>query len=55
MAFVPIKYAEGDIGGTFRGTKRRFQWYFDLGKTSYHLLIDCSRLTNRRKILLNNE
>lgn len=55
MSFNPIRMHEEDIGAAVKGSKRKFQWHFELDGNSHHLVLECSLLTNKRRLSLNGE
>lgn len=52
--FKPLKSHQELIGPRIRGSKKRFDWEFDLEGRRYVVSLECSFLTNKRRVYVDN-
>jgi len=53
--FIPIDLREDFIGGLLRISKKHFEWKLELDKTVYSIELECSYLTNKRRVYLQKQ
>ena len=55
MSFNPIRFNEENIGATIKGSKKKFQWTFEMDGRSNTIVLECSMITHKRKLSFNGE
>ena len=51
--FKPLKSHQELIGPRIRGSKKRFEWEFELEGRKYLITLECSFLTNKRRVYVD--
>ena len=55
MEFVPMQNDVLNVGKRIKSTKRRYSWKFKLGKTEHELNLYVSKLSGKRKIIVDGD
>ena len=53
--FDPISVKIAGIGATFISSKKHFEWVFSVDGEKHTVELECSFLTNKRRVLVDNQ